>query len=213
MANLPNGILGAFIGKAGNITGYVRNGKNCIRTRSNRKNVKPTAARLAQREKIKVCGGFTSAFSGTGFFKKSFPAYGDSGTGYNRATSALMNLAVTGSYPQVSLAYPLVLISKGPLPVAENATATVNADGNILFSWADNSGTGTAKANDKAIVVAYFPGMKQIIYSLNAGTRADGQCVLPAANMQGYAAETWIGFLSHDETDASNSVYGGTLVL
>jgi hypothetical protein len=213
MANLPNGILGAFVGKAGNITGYIRNGKNFIRTRNNRKNIKPTAARLAQREKIKVCGEFTSAFSGTGFFKKSFPAYGNSGTGYNRATSALMNLAVTGNYPNVSLAYPLVLISKGPLPVAENATATVNADGNILFTWANNSGTGTAKTNDKAIVVAYFPELKQIIYSLNAGTRADGKAILPAANMPGYAAETWIGFLSNDETDAANSVYTARIIL
>jgi hypothetical protein len=30
--------------------------------------------------------------------------------------------------------------------------------------------------------------------------------------MQGVAAETWIGFLSHDEKDASDSVYSGQVL-
>ncbi len=38
-----------------------------------------------QREKIKVCNEFTHAFSGTGFFNKSFPSYGHTGSGYNKS--------------------------------------------------------------------------------------------------------------------------------
>ncbi|MEO6672002.1 MAG: DUF6266 family protein [Ginsengibacter sp.] len=162
---------------------------------------------------MKVCNAFTKPFSGTGFFNKSFPAYGDTGTGYNRATSALMNLAIVGTYPSTSLHYPLILISKGPLPSAENAPAVINIDNNILFSWADNTGTGTAKANDKVILIAYFPVLKQIIYSLQSATRADCQAVLETNKMHGYTAETWVGFLSCDENDAANSVYAGSVVI
>jgi hypothetical protein len=56
-----------------------------------------------------------------------------------------MNLAVAGTYPHISLQYLLVLISNSPLLSAENATAAKNNDGNISFSWAGNSGTGTAE--------------------------------------------------------------------
>ncbi len=213
MAKIPEGILGALIGRAGTVSGYMRNGQNILRTSTRRKDKKITPKRTAQRQKIKVCNDFTKAFTGTGFFNKSFPAYGDTGTGYNRATSTLMNLAITGSYPDTFISYPLVLISKGPLPGAENASAEVNNESNILFSWIDNCGTGTAKADDRIIAVAYFPALKQVMYSLNAGIRSDCFAILQTNKMQGYTAETWIGFLSNDEKDTANSVYTGSHLL
>ncbi len=213
MGNIPDGILGKFIGKTGNVSGYVRNGQNILRTSSNNTVSKVTPKRMAQREKIKVCTAFTKPFAGTGFFNKAFPAYGDSGSGYNRATSILMNLAVAGNYPDTYIAYHKVLISRGPLPAAENAAATADVAGNIFFSWTDNSGAGTAKTDDKVILLAYFEEAKQIIYSLDAAERADCQAMLITKGMQGYAAETWTGFLSNDEKDAANSVYTGKIQL
>lgn len=124
-----------------------------------------------------------------------------------------MNLAITGSYPHTAISYPLVVISKGPLPAAENASAAVTQDGNITFTWTDNSGTGTAKAGDKVILVAYFPDVKQAVFNLHAATRGDWQATLDTKAMHGHAAETWIGFLSADEKDAANSVYTGSVLL
>lgn len=211
MAKIPEGILGGLIGKVGPVTGYRRNGQFLIRSAGRRRDKNNTPARMAQRQKIKVCNDFTRAFSGTGFFSKSFPSYGDTGTGYNRATSTIMNLAITGSYPHTAVSYPLVLISKGPLPGAENATASVNTEGNISFTWTDNTGTGTAKANDKAVLVAYFPEIKQVVYNIGTATRGDMNATLITSQMRGLIAETWTGFLSDDEKNASNSVYTGTI--
>jgi len=50
-------------------------------------------------------------------------------------------------------------------------------------------------------------------YSMNAGTRSDGEEILVTQNMHGYTAETWIGFLGNDERDAANSVYAGRMEL
>lgn len=69
------------------------------------------------------------------------------------------------------------------------------------------------KANDKVILVAYFPELNEIIYSLNAANRADCGAVLITGGMRGYTAETWIGFLSNDEKDAADSVYAGSINL
>ena len=213
MGKIPNGILGELIGKLGPVTGYVRNGQKLVRTAGTYSSPKSTPRRLQQREKIKVCNDFTRAFSRTGFFNKTFPSYGDTGTGYNRATSAIMNLAIMGSYPNTSISFPLVLISRGPLPAAANVATVANAEGNLLFTWGDNSGTGTARANDKVILVAYFPAINQMIYSINAATRDDCQALLETKIMKGYEAETWIGFLNDAEKDAANSVYAGNVLL
>ena len=178
MARIPNGILGEFIGTAGNVSGYMRYGDNFLRSRRKKSGNVMTPKRLAQQQKIKVCNEFTKPFAGQDFFNKTFPAYGSKGSGYNRATSAILNRAIIGTYPNIAIAYPLVLISQGPLPTPVDALANPDAEGNIVFTWTDNTGTGTAKANDKVVLVACFATLRQIIYSLNAGTRADGQAIL-----------------------------------
>ena len=103
---------------------------------------------------------FTKAFKGTGFFNTSFPAYGHTGTGFNRVTGALMSRAVTGVYPNMQLNYPQVLVSKGRLPGAQYAKATVK-NGALHFSFADNSTDGIAAADDTVILVAYCPALQQ----------------------------------------------------
>ncbi len=213
MGNSSDSIVDKFIGKVRSPSGYVKNGQNIRHTSASDIINKVTPGRMAQREKIKLCTAFTKPFAGTGFFNKTFPAYGDTGSGYNRATSALMNLAVAGHYPDMYLAHPNALISRGPLPAAENAAAIANAAGNIFFSWTDNSGASTAKTNDKVLLLAYFDELKQIIFSFDAAERADCQATLITNAMEGYAAETWVSFLSNDEKNTANSVYTGKIQL
>lgn len=212
MARIPNGILGNFIGTAGNVSGYMRYGENFLRTRRRKSTNVMTPKRLAQQQKIKVCNDFTKPFARRDFFSKTFPAYGSKGSGFNRATSALMNQAIVGAYPDTAIAYPLVLVSQGPLPSPVNASAALNEEGNIVFTWTDNTGTGTAKANDKAVLVAYFPALQQVIFSTDAGTREAGIAVLQVSPLKNAVAETWMGFLSNDEKDAADSVYTGSII-
>ena len=209
MARIPSGVLGAIIGKAGPISGYMRNGENIIRTAAKRKDPKTTPLRTAQRQKLKVANDFTRPFSGTGFFNRTFPPYGDKGNGHNRVTSALLNLAITGNYPDTHISWPQVLISKGPLPGAINANVTQNEARDILFTWDDNSEFGTAKENDKVIVVAFFPETMKAVFKIGIANRKDGQALLHLDDISGVTAETWIGFLSEDEKDAGDSVYAG----
>jgi len=213
MARISNGILGEFTGRAGNVSGYVRHGQNFLRSLPRKSNKAMGPKRLAQQQKIKVCNAFTTAFTGTGFFNTTFPAYGTTGSGYNRATSALMNQAVVGSYPNTTIAWPKVLISRGPLPSAEYAGVASDSDGNIIFSWTNNTGTGTAKENDKAVLVAWFPELKQVVFNRDAALRSGCFAILAAGAFKGHVAETWIGFISHDERDAADSVYTGSVQL
>ena len=108
--------------------------------------------------------------------------------------------------------YPLVLVSRGMLPAAVYASALVNDDGNIVFSWTDNTGTGTAKEDDKVLMVAYFPESKKAVYEISTATRKNCTALLQMNSMKGIA-ETWIGFVSADETNASDSVYTGSITM
>ena len=212
MAILTQGILGPVVGKTGPVISYLRFGQNISRSLSDsRKNRIETPKRKAQRQKIKLCNEFTKAFTGTGFFNRSFPAYDHKGSGYNRATGAIMNGAIICN-PEITLYYPRILISQGPIPSVDYAAALVNEEGNIVFTWTDNAGTGTAKENDAAILVAFFPGTKQVVYKFSEATRKDSRAVLEMDSIKG-AAETWIGFLSADENNAANSVYAGGILL
>ncbi|MEP7230005.1 MAG: DUF6266 family protein [Ginsengibacter sp.] len=213
MATINSGILGGFSGKVGTVTGYSRYGKNIMRSATSTVTDKPTPGRLAQREKVKMCNAFMKAFARTGFFSKTFPHYGQGGSGYNRAMGILLNKALYGNYPDYGIDYEKFLVSCGPLPEPSGAAANATPSHDILFTWTNNTGEGTAKAGDKAVLAAYFPALGQIVFSWQAGTRATGQGILPAQQLQGYTAETWLGFLSADEKDAANSVYTGLVIV
>ncbi len=58
MAQILIGINGMFIGQIGNVTGYVRNGKNLIRATHQKTKYKKSAARKIQHDKLKVCSEF-----------------------------------------------------------------------------------------------------------------------------------------------------------
>ncbi len=151
--------------------------------------------------------------SGTGFFSKSFGINTNKAAHINKSTNALIKLAMVGTYPHTTISYPNLVISNGRLPGADNASAVINNDCTILFSWSDNSGIKTAKTNDKVILVTYFPAINKIVHTLHAATRGSCQAFLQINKMKGYAAETWIGFVSHDERDAGDSVYAGRVNL
>jgi len=209
MAKNNHGVIGTLIGTIGPVTGFMRNGQNILRTSTSSIKDKRTPLQLEQRERINICTRFTRAFSGTGFLNKSFPAYGHTGSGYNRATSALMSRALTGVYPDMQLNYQQVLISKGRLPGAQSAKVVKKANNILQFSFTDNSRDGIAAPDDTAILVAYAPDLQQAIFTLNGGLRKDKKATLNVIALKGHTVETWIGFLSKDEQDASDSVWAG----
>lgn len=213
MATGNQGITGALFGKIGPVTAYWRNGKNVFRSSTSLVQDRPTPLRLAQREKLRICNTFTRAFNGTGFFNTSFPAYGNTGTGINRATSALLNRAITGSYPNLQLNYQQVLVSKGMLPGAQGARVARKANNTLQFTFTDNSAIGIAAPGDTVILVAYAPELQRAIFTLHGGFRKDKKAILDVTALKGQAVETWIGFLSKDEEHASDSVWVGRVQL
>jgi hypothetical protein len=213
MASGNHGVIGALTGRVGPVTGYWRRNKNILRKSKSIVKDKATPGRLAQREKLRVCNLFTTAFTGTGFFDTSFSPYGETNSGYNRVTSAILSQAITGAYPDTQLNYEQVLISKGLLPAAQGARVAKKANNMLQFTFTDNSGIGIASPDDSIILVAYAPDVHQAIFTLHAGFRKDKKASLNVSLLKGHTVETWIGFLSADQQDASDSVWVGRVAV
>lgn len=213
MATTYNSILGTFVGRVGPITGYMRNGRNVIRISKSSVTDKPTPARLAQREKMRLCNAFTSAFNGTGFFKRTFPSAAGGGSGLNRASGAVLNLAIGGIYPALSINFSKVLVSNGRIPPATEAQAMKQSDTAIFFSWQDNNDLGTASKKDKAVLVAFSPATGKAIFSIGHAVRGDGQALLHIPSAMNDTYHTWLGFINQGETEAATSIYTGMILL
>jgi hypothetical protein len=134
-------------------------------------------------------------------------------TGFNNATAYTLKNAVSGNYPNFEVNYSMALVSRGDLPNALSPQATSTPPGKITFTWGNNSGMGKASPTDKSILVAYSTDLNQCIYSLNGPVRSEASAVLEVPLFMGQVVQTYIGFISADGKDISNSFFTGAISL
>ncbi|SHE41445.1 GNAT family N-acetyltransferase [Pedobacter caeni] len=212
MGTLINGLFGGFHGRVGNLVGYTLKGKHVIRMIG--KSEKPlTPARKANCQKMTVVNeilrpsihairaGFRLAVVGTDRNE------------YNEAVSYNKKNALQGVYPNISLDYEKVLLSMGTLPVAVNPSISQNEE-KITFNWEDQVFPGSQYYNDRAMLVIYFPDLKESTYQLIGAKRGEGTDVLPIdpAHVD-KRMEAYISFARQDGREVSNSVHVGSLNL
>ena len=122
----------------------------------------------------------------------------------------ISKMPITGTAPDYDIDFQKALVSRGELSNANAPQATVTGTV-IYYTWQDNSGTGTAAATDKAVMVVFCRNLNLTIFSTNTGTRADGAAQIDVANFKGETVETWLAFISADTEEVSNSLYTGQL--
>ena len=214
MAKIPFGILGPFSGTIGPVVGSKWKIKDTMRSArsASKRDKNPTPDQAKQRTKF----GFTSHFlGGLGpLVKNSFRELSTDKTGFQCAVSYNVCNAVSGDDSGYTVHYEHVSLGRGTLPNAVLPEAKAgDTPGDIRFIWADNTGLGTAAANDTAIVVAYEPGVERWLYKkAPAAKRADCSDVFNLPGLVGKKLHTWLLFIS-DNGKASDSVYTGEVVV
>ena len=210
MAITPQGITGPFIGKVGPVVGYISRGKSVMRSRPNlSKSRKPSILQQQQHAKFSLMNKFLGPI--IPFLNETKKTVDIDLTGYNKAFSYNVKNAIKGIYPDLAIDYSMVLLSRGDLPNVKSTQIESQLPGQISIHWTDNSGTGLARSNDKAFVAIYCREMSNWEYKFNLGERSAGSCIF---DVPGYAArlvEIYIGFLSADEKEVSDSLYVGQL--
>lgn len=82
----------------------------------------------------------------------------------------------------------------------------------VAITWTDNSGSGTARSTDKAVILVYNPAKSKHIYTLAGASRNTAiETIILPADFSGDRVEVWITFISANNKSISTSIYAGNI--
>ena len=149
----------------------------------------------------------------TAFLRTGWKFYAYKQSPFNAAMSYTIANAITGTYPDYNIDPSKVLVSRGTLTAAAN-TFVSSDTGEVQFEWSDNSGTGSAKPTDKALLAILNLSRGEAITDTTGAVRPDGvRKVTVPAEWLGDTVETYMGFISDDGKEVANSVYVGSVLV
>jgi Family of unknown function (DUF6266) len=211
MAKLLNGINGPFSGKVGAVVGYLWKGKAVMRGLPRKRSGGPSPAQIQQHAKFALMHKFLRHL--LSFLNVTYSSVAVQMTGFSKAFSYNVKNAITGTYPDLKIDYPMVLVGRGDLPNVKLPVTIISSEGKLIFSWTDNSGKGKANAFDKAFVAVYCEETGNWKDELNLTTRSSGTCSIDVKKFIGKEVQTYIGFITEDGKDVTDSLYTGMIKL
>jgi len=217
MGTIRKGLLGGVSGKVGNVVGGNWKGIDYLRIMPASVANPKSEKQMNQRIKFMTVIRFLQPF--TEFVRIGFKAYATKMTAFNAAMSYNFKNAISGTYPDYSIDYSKVLLSRGSLTSVYNAACVAELGDTVKLSWDNNSGSGTAQANDKVLAVIFNPATHEVIYTMDAGQRGDAQAELDVpTSYSGKEVHCFMAFASLDSLIAnggkkaiSDSCYAGSV--
>lgn len=210
MARFKDGILGAFFGSIGPVVGYLWKGKPVMRSRANsdkKKKRKSSPKQLAVQSRLKVMCPVLNDM--TDYLRIGFELDGDANgyTANNGAKSYNLLNGLKGEYPNLEVNYEALLLTKGSLPIAQDAEVEVLDEG-LKFIWNAAPVKGSRRSN--AMLMAYFPETRNAIYRVNGAMRYEGADILTIDPfLKGKTVHAFLSFITNDHKGISNSLYLG----
>jgi len=209
MGKIKQGILGGFSGKVGSVVGSSWKGISYMRGKANSIKNPRTLQQMMHRNKFAAALSVLQPI--TAFLRVGFRRYAHRKSEFNAAMSYTVKNAIQGTYPDYTIDFSKLLVSRGTLTGANNATATPAA-GKIKLAWEDNSGIGEAQPTDKALVVAINPTKSEAAYITEGAPRsAKTEDLMVSPYWSGDDVEVYLGFISENGKDVATSFYCGTV--
>jgi hypothetical protein len=130
---------------------------------------------------------------------------------YNAMVPGLRKKALTGIDADRKIDYSKVLMTKGKMTAALNASVQNVAKG-FRFQWDTTEMDSSTHWSDQVILLAYFPALSEVRF-LGAGSeRHAGEAQLDLiGTKKGFLAEVYIAFVSSNRKSISDSTYLGQL--
>ena len=206
MAIANDGPQGPHRGRIGNMVYYPLNGQNVGR-RIGRLTKPATEAQIKHQQVMKLVAPFLSSlleFINVGF---SVEKLGTTKNAYNIAMQVNIHEIVAGEYPDLTIDYSKVILSKGILKPAQNPAAELVTDG-IRFSWDTNPQMPWAESTDQVMMLAYYPLQEKVFYTLFGKDRLSGSDSLPIPDdLLDQPVYTYISFVSANRRQLADSTF------
>ncbi|SDL15659.1 hypothetical protein SAMN04487898_115142 [Pedobacter sp. ok626] len=213
MARIRNGIFGPIHGKLGNLVGATWKNVPYLRVLPDlTKNSKlATQAQIASREKFKFMQEWLVPFYS--YVTVGFKNHAKDKTEINAAFSINYKLAIVGVYPDLSIDYSKVVLSKGYLPGLFNAEVQFSANTEELeLTWLQNYNDDSS-LDDLLILTVYNRELKIVDGFIGGVRRADLKCSLKLnPKLIGRSLDVYVSLISLNGKKVANSEYLGRVV-
>ena len=213
MARFKDGLLGAFTGKAGNIVASMWRNIRVVKAAgpSTRNNNSP--AQVEQQARFNLASSFVRNMSE--LFDLTYESVADQMTAQNKAIGAVVKEAIIGDYPNFTIDYPEVVVSRGSLKKERKQDITVTVAAGILtWKWKYVQRKLAKSVNtDKVFLLAYCPAFDSYEVEDFGPGRTTNLATLNVTSFVGQTVETWIAFVSVDKKKFSDSVYTGQVAV
>ena len=176
MARIKDGINTPLSGKIGNLVACHWKGIPYLRSRPVKVNHPDSDKQLAHRMKFSMVMKFLSPFKD--FLMFSFEPHAKGKTGFNVAVSENMKTALQGEYPDISINYPGVVLSRGELAGSAEAMIESEGEDKVKISWITPEGIEPKNNTDRAIVVLYNVDTRELIYFVDIAKRSEALAII-----------------------------------
>jgi hypothetical protein len=192
-------------GKIGDKVYYVRNGHQFFRGLGVRKKRIEGSPLSPQQLKFSLLTRLLVPL--VPLFRESFALPGRTQSGFNKAMSINLRLAISGTYPEYMPDYSKMILGDGWITSPRSLIVSGTEIGRLQFEWKATKGRGKLKAKDAVYVAVYCEALNKWFYAIQEEVAIKGNLNVNIPAFSGYSVHAWFGFISNCE--ASPSEYGG----
>lgn len=208
MGKINQGILGGVSGQVGNVIGGTWKGIDYLRIKPSSVANPRTEGQVDQRSKFSTVLRFLQPMT------DGFKLYANKMTQFNAAMSYNLNNAITGAYPNFAIDYANSLVTRGNLTGAVDGAVSSPSAAIVDVTWTDNSGSGSALATDKAMILLYNATRGESVFTTAGPVRTAGtETISVPSEYTGEDVEVFLGFISEDGSKVANSSYLGSVTV
>ncbi|WP_051959822.1 DUF6266 family protein [Sphingobacterium sp. ML3W] len=213
MGTILQGALGGFSGKAGAIIGSSWKSINYIKGLSKKRTKPATEEQLMQQARFYTIAKFImpiASFVNLGFGQVNANRM----TATNVALQANINTAVVGTYPNFTLDYSKILISKGGLQPGGMMWATGIA-GILKVNWSPSAiKIQKGELDDQVHILLYVPTIDEFLTAPEPPVRGDGSVDIEfPEHFNGEVGHVWVFFADRKGKRVSKTTYLGEVEL
>ncbi|MFH0867289.1 MAG: DUF6266 family protein [Bacteroidota bacterium] len=212
MAIVQNPITGRTKKKFGTAVFSKQFGKNTMRTKPIEVRNPKTLLQRQQRSKFALMVELSRMFMG--FIRIGFKQVSIGMSQFNTFMKSNIYNVITGTYPNYTIDFTKLIVTKGTLTGADGGTAAAASGRKVNIGWNDNSGTGDALATDKAmqLIINYDKGA--VVQDTINKTRVDvtSQLTVPLSWV-GDDVHVYLSFSDASSAKVADSIFLGTVTI
>jgi hypothetical protein len=212
MAKLSKGIFGPVSGRIGSVVGATWKSIAYLRSMPRKKKQKTvrTPAQIANQMKFKFVTEWLVPFYP--YVSNGFKHLAQERTEINAAFSLNYQQAAKGAYPDLSISYRDVVLSKGNLPGLMGAEVSRIGADVIQLIWEKNAQLRQVSFDDQLMLVLYSPELKITDGFIGGVKRADHKCSFKLnPKLANKALEVYVSTYTLNGKMVSDSKYLGRI--